>query len=185
MPEENKKEADYANLEKPVDTMYDFGFKKGFIRGVSGALFCIMYHETCSAEDAMDILQIKEEQRDWYRPFLKEQAGENWGVAVALENMEKAKKGILVSAGNNIKAFMPVLLKAISEDTPLEEAGLNDFFDLIVKLRKSGSLGAGVELEQYYKFLSAVKTATEVLASSGRLFDEIEKKYCLKIENHI
>lgn len=172
-------------MTNDTEVLENDGFKRGFIRGISGALVCIMYHETCSAEDAMDILHIKEEQREWYRPFLKEKVGENWGVAVALENMDKAKKAILADGCKNIKATLPTLLKAISKGIPLEDAGLEDFFGLIVKLRNSNSLGAGVELEQYYEFLGKIKKATAAIPASISLFDEIEEKYCLGIENHI
>jgi len=185
MPDENEIKVNTEEETTDSDTVFDIGFKKGFIRGVSGALVCIMYHETCSAEDAMDILRIKEAQRDWYRPFLKEKTGENWGAAVALGNMEKARKGILEDAGKNIKIILPVLLRAISEGRSLKDAGLDDFLALIVKLRGTDSLGAGVALDQYYKMLWEIKKATEALPASVRLFDEIEGKYQFEIEKQI
>lgn len=185
MPNEKEAELNAEEMTLGSDAMYDAGFKKGFIRGISGALVCIMNHETCSGEDAMNILHIKEDEREWYRPFLKEHAGENWGVVVALSDMEKAKKGIQANADKNIKITLPVLLRAISENTLLESAGLDDFLGLIVKLRKSSSLGAGVELDQYYKMLWEIEKATEAIPASVRLFGEIEKKYHWEIEKQI
>lgn len=181
MSEEKEMEVNAEDVEKLSEVMSDSGFKRGFIRGISGALFCIMYHETCSAEDAMDILHIKEDQRDWYRPFLKENIGENWGAAVAIRNMDNTRKAILADADKNIKAVLPALLKAISVGTPLEDAGMEDFFNIIAELQASHSLGASVELEQYCDMLSEIKNATEALPTSERLFNEIEEKYCLKL----
>lgn len=88
-------------------------------------------------------------------------------------------------AGKNIKIILPVLLRTISEGRSLKDAGLDDFLDLIVKLRGTNSLGAGVELEQYFKMLWEIKKATEALSASVRLFDEIERKYQFEIENQI